>query len=295
MELELHQLDLRYEGLRRRSPLRERQLLASLAEFGQQLPIVVVAQPDAGFVVIDGYKRVRALRRLAHDRVRSTTWAVAEAEALLLDRMMRCAGENTLEQSWLLSELQQRFALSLEDLARRFDRSKSWVSRRLALTVELPLAIQEQVRAGAIAAHAAMKYLVPLARANAAAAIRLSSALCTLKPTTRQVGALYAGWQSGTARTRTLIEATPQLYLRVQAQATAAAAAAAQKSPLQQLLDDLKVLAGMARRLRRSLPRGWISQLADAEREEAEGLLRSTRAELQALLKRCDQETDHAR
>jgi len=40
---------------------------------------------------------------------------------------------------------------------------------------------------------------------------------------------LYAGWQSGTARTRTLIEATPQLYLRVQAQATAAAAAAAQK------------------------------------------------------------------
>ena len=292
MELELHQLDLRYEGLRRRSPLRERQLLASLAEFGQQLPIVVVAQPDAGFVVIDGYKRVRALRRLAHDRVRSTAWAVAEPEALLLDRMMRCAGENTLEQSWLLSELQQRFALSLEDLARRFDRSKSWVSRRLALSVELPTAIQEQVRAGAIAAHAAMKYLVPLARANAAAAIRLSSALAPLKPTTRQVGALYAGWQSGNTRTRTLIEATPQIYLRAQAEASAAAA---QKSPLQQLLDDLKYLAGVVRRLRRRLPQGWISQLAEDEREGAESLLLSTRAELHALLKRCDQETAHAR
>lgn len=292
MDLELHQLDLRYEGLRRRSPLRERQLLASLAEIGQQLPIVVVAQPDAGFVVIDGYKRVRALRRLAHDRVRSIPWAVAEAEALLLDRMMRCAGENTLEQSWLLSELQQRFALSLEDLARRFDRSKSWVSRRLALTVELPLAIQEQVRAGAIAAHAAMKYLVPLARANAAAATRLSGALCTLKPTTRQVAALYAGWQSGSTRTRKLIEATPQIFLRAQAEATAAAA---QKSPLQQLLDDLKVLAGMARRLRRQLPSGWIGELAEDQREEAESLLLSTRAELHALLKRCDQETAHAR
>lgn len=292
MDLELHQLDLRYEGLRRRSPLRERQLLASLAEFGQQLPIVVVAQPDAGFVVIDGYKRVRALRRLAHDRVRSIPWAVTEAEALLLDRMMRCAGENTLEQSWLLSELQQRFALSLEDLARRFDRSKSWVCRRLALTVELPLAIQEQVRAGAVAAHAAMKYLVPLARANAAAATRLSSALAPLKPTTRQVAALYAGWQSGNTRTRTLIEATPLLYLRAQAEATAAAA---QKSPLQQLLDDLKYLAGMARRLRRQLPSGWIAELAEDQRERAESLLLSTRAELHALLKRCDQETAHAR
>jgi ParB-like chromosome segregation protein Spo0J len=292
MELEVHQLDLRYEGLRRRSPLRERQLLASLAEIGQQLPIVVVAQPDAGFVVIDGYKRVRALRRLACDRVRSTTWAVAEPDALLLDRMMRCAGENTLEQSWLLAELAQRFALSLEDLARRFDRSKSWVSRRLALTVELPAAIQEQVRAGAIAAHAAMKYLVPLARANAAAAVRLSGALTALKPTTRQVGALYAGWQSGNARTRALIEATPQIFLRAQAEATAAAA---QKSPLQQLLDDLKYLAGMARRLRRQLPSGWIAGLADDQRDEAQRLLLATRAELHALLKRCDQETDHAR
>ena len=32
MELEIHQLDLRYQDLRRRDPKRERQLLASLAE-----------------------------------------------------------------------------------------------------------------------------------------------------------------------------------------------------------------------------------------------------------------------
>ncbi|HEY0301176.1 MAG TPA: hypothetical protein VGC36_07590, partial [Rhizomicrobium sp.] len=253
-------------------------MLASLAEIGQQLPIVVVAQ-GAGFVVIDGYKRVRALRRLARDRVRSTAWAVAEPEALLLDRMMRCAGENTLEQSWLLSELQQRFGLSLAELAQRFDRSKSWVCRRLALGVDLPQAIQEQVRAGAIAAHAAMKYLVPLARANAAAAIRLAGALVPLKPSTRQVGALYAGWQAGDARTRTLIETTPQIYLRAQAQA---AATAAQPSPQRRLLDDLGCLAGLTRRVGRQLPGDWIAQLADDEREPAQRLLRAISAELHA-------------
>jgi hypothetical protein len=37
------------------------------------------------FILIDGYKRVRALKRLARDTVRATSWQMAEAEALLLD------------------------------------------------------------------------------------------------------------------------------------------------------------------------------------------------------------------
>ena len=38
-----------------------------------------------------------------------------------------------------------------------------------------------------------------------------------LKPTSRQVGALYAGWQWGTERTRELIVQSPQIYLQAQA------------------------------------------------------------------------------
>jgi hypothetical protein len=45
MDLEFHQLDLRYEELRGRSPARERRLLSSLMEVGQQVPIVVVCAP----------------------------------------------------------------------------------------------------------------------------------------------------------------------------------------------------------------------------------------------------------
>jgi ParB-like chromosome segregation protein Spo0J len=48
MNLELHQLDRRYEALRKRDPRKERQLLGSLAEHGQLLPVVVVAA-DARF------------------------------------------------------------------------------------------------------------------------------------------------------------------------------------------------------------------------------------------------------
>jgi hypothetical protein len=60
MQLEFHQLECRWEHLRVRHPARQRRLLASLADCGQQAPIVVVAaesQPDR-YMVIDGYKRI---------------------------------------------------------------------------------------------------------------------------------------------------------------------------------------------------------------------------------------------
>jgi len=176
-----------------------------------------VIEETPQFILIDGYKRVRAMKRLARDTVRATCWQMAEAEALLLERSLRRGHEDALDQAWLLAELQERYQWSLEELARRFERSKSWVSGRLALLQALPASIQEQIRVGTLSAHAAMKYLVPLARVNAAAAQTLATALTPLKPTSRQVGALYAGWQAGTMRTRELIEQSPQIYLQAQA------------------------------------------------------------------------------
>lgn len=288
MELELHQLELRYEALRKRAPVAERQLLGSLAEIGQQLPIVVVSEAQR-FILIDGYKRVRALKRLAHDTVRATGWQMPEVEALLLERRMRCASEDAFDQAWLLAELQERFGLSLEELARRFERNKSWVSRRLALIQVLPATIQESVRAGTLAAHAAMKYLVPLARANAEAATQLTEAITPFKPTVREVGALYAGWQSGTARTRELILATPQVYL--QAQATQAPVP---PSATQRWLNDLGALGGIARRARRPLEQGLLQQLLEAERIEVEQAVTRSKADVQSLFNRFDREAGHA-
>src|ERR1043165_3256542 len=72
--------------------------------------------------------------------------------------------QSALEQGWLLAEMEQRFGYGLEELAQRFDRSVSWVSRRLALVELLPEAIQQLVREGKVPAQVAMKYLVPVAR-----------------------------------------------------------------------------------------------------------------------------------
>ena len=146
MQLEFHQLDRRWEHLRVHHPSRQRRLLASLADSGQQTPIVVVAaegQADR-YVVIDGYKRIAALEQLGRDTVEAVVWPMSEAAAVLLDRSLRLSEHETaLEVGWLLAELEQRFGYNLDELARRFDRSVSWISRRLALVEVLPQAIQQ--------------------------------------------------------------------------------------------------------------------------------------------------------
>jgi ParB/RepB/Spo0J family partition protein len=266
VELERHQLDLRYEGLKCRSAARERRLVASLAELGQQVPIVVVEAGGEGrFVVIDGYKRIRALRRLNRDTVGALTWQLSESEALVVDRLMgQGPSDSAIEQGWLLRELHGRFELSLEELAQRFDRSRSWVSRRLGLVRELPEEIQHRVRCGELHAHAAMRYLLPLARANAEDALRFAAAIAGKGLSTRQVGELYQGYRSRSAKTRELVLCDPQLYLRTREECRRTPDATP-LAPADQLLRDFDMLGSIARRALRRLCEGQVSGLALTE------------------------------
>jgi ParB family chromosome partitioning protein len=299
MELELHQLELRYERLRDRNAGREKRLLASLAHVGQQAPIVVVADSAATgidvsvarHVVIDGYKRVRLLRRLGHDTVVATRWELPEPDALVLEGLMRGREQTgSIEQGWLLRELRQRFGLSLQDLARRFDRDISWVSRRLALVERLPERVERHVRSGAIAAHAAMKFLVPLARANPADAERFADALAPLGLSTRQIGALALAWDNGSDKTRQLLLGDPLLLLRAHEHPTTG-----QPTPAEQLLGDVEQLSAVARRVHRRLRRGAVGNLLPPERDEIGRRLVQARTDVEALAQRYEKELHDAR
>lgn len=293
MDLEFHQLDFRYEALRKRHPRKEGHLLASLAAHGQLLPVVVVAA-DAPFILVDGYKRVRALKRLAHDTVRATAWAIDEAEALVLAHVMRASDPaGPLEQGWMLDELRARFGLSLDDLARRFDKTASWVSRRLALVRALPDPIQREVRAGRIAPHAAMKYLVPLARANRDACLALAEAIARSDLSIRQVGDLYAMWQEGTDHARALLLTDPLLMLRVRAETTVRQADV-ERSATQCFLEDVTALAGTARRAHRRLREGMAPHLEAPTLHGADLAMREARADCEALFRRWEKERHDA-
>jgi ParB family transcriptional regulator, chromosome partitioning protein len=95
-------------------------------------------------------------------------------------------------------ELEQRFGYGLEELARRFDRSTSWVSRRMGLVELLPESVQQQVRSGAIPAHVAMKFLVPAARSGPEDCRRMAEGFARYRLSSREGGQLYAAWRTAT-------------------------------------------------------------------------------------------------
>src|SRR5437763_16454782 len=138
-----------------------------------------------------------------------------EVQALVLDRSLHWSEpESALEEGWLVAELEQRFSYGLEELARQFDRSVSWVSRRLALVALLPDSVQQQVRAGEIPAQVAMKYLVPVARGSLDDCQQMAAAFARQKFTSRQAGQLYAACREAAPQIRQRLLEQPQLSLK---------------------------------------------------------------------------------
>lgn len=247
MEIDLHQLDLRHRDLRIVDGDRRRRLIGSLAEIGQQVPVVVIAEGDR-FVLIDGYLRVDALARLHRDTAIATTWSVPELDALVHHRHLAVARCTALEDAWLLGRLREH-GWSMDQIARRLCRSKSWVSHRLGLLDALAAAAQDRVRAGTVPPHGAMRYLVPFARANKAQCERMLAQLGDTRVSDRELAALYAAWKRADRAGKQRIVDDPLLFLKAwaAAQATSSDGDAATGS----LLKDLTTLAAIAWRASR--------------------------------------------
>jgi len=280
MQLEFHQLDRRWEHLRVRHPARQRRLLTSLAEAGQQTPIVVVAAEGSAdrYVVIDGYKRIAALEQLGRDTVAAVVWPMSEAEAVLLERSLRLSEHETaLEVGWLLAELEQRFGYGLDELARRFDRSVSWVSRRLALVEALPEAVQQQVREGKIPAQVAMKFLVPAARQSLEDCQRMAAIFAQHHCDTREAGRLYAAWRQGSPAIRKRILDEPELFFKAQRREVKPSTTAAE------LLRDLELVAAIINRAQRRLAGAAATELDGQQGEAARQQIARIEKQLQRI------------
>jgi hypothetical protein len=140
---------------------------------------------------------------------------------------------------WLLAELEKRFGYNLYELARRFDRSVSWVSRRLALVEVLPQAIQQLVREGKILAQVALKFLVPVARQSLEDCQRIAAIFAQHHCDTREAGQLYAAWRKGSPAIRKRILDDPELFFKARRQAQEKAPAGTGA----ELLRDLEMMA----------------------------------------------------
>jgi ParB family transcriptional regulator, chromosome partitioning protein len=212
----------------------------------------------------------------------------------VLERLLRAgAADSAIEQGWLLREMGIRFGLGCEELARRFDRTASWVSRRLALVGELPESVQNHVRSGAIGAHAAMKYLVPLARANESDCVGIADAIAPTRPSSRQMAELYATYVSGNAQAREMCVGDPLVVLRARAEQSREGGG--DRTPVEHLLSDLGLVAAVASRARGRLVRGAVDGATEDECERVHRACGEAYARAEDLRRRGDRELGHAR
>jgi ParB family transcriptional regulator, chromosome partitioning protein len=212
--IECRALELRYAHLRIRDAGAEARLAASMAEAGQTSPVIVVHDADERPVLLDGYRRVRALGQLGTDTVNVIVLGLSEADGLVYcHRQETSRRRSVVEEGWLVRELSGQ-GPPLRAIGVALGRTASWVSRRMALVSALPEGAEEAVRSGRVPPHAAMKSLVPLARDNKIQCEHLVRALGAERVTTRQMAQLYAAWRAGDGEVRERIASAPRLFLR---------------------------------------------------------------------------------
>src|SRR5664280_1352160 len=119
----------------------------------------------------------------------------------------------------------------------------------MGLVELLPHSVQQQVRSGAIPAHVAMKFLVPMARSRPDDCRRMAEGFARYRLSSREAGQLYAAWRTATAAVRDRLLDEPQLFLKTQRQHESAP----QLPAMAELHRDLEVVAAIARRANRRL------------------------------------------
>lgn len=255
IETDLHRLELRFAAARISDPSSVRRLAQSLQAYGQRRPVMVVHSGEV-LVLLDGYRRVAALRQLDRDTALAEVWDGSVAEGLLqVMGQHQARAWQAIEEAWLIASLVDE-GLSQETIARGLGKDKSWVSRRLALVSELPEPLQEAVRAGELSSWAANRIVLPLARANAADAQALLAAIRHEPLSTRALATWFTHYQKANAVQRARLLEQPHLFLKtLQEQQERSADQQLADGPEGQWLADMQRLERMLKRLLRTLPK----------------------------------------
>ena len=263
LDLDLHRLELRFAGARLVEPRAVERIARSIEQGGQIVPCIAVADPPVKaregserLVLIDGYRRVAALRRLGRDTARVECWPCDLTEALL-GVLARAQGRPfaAIEEALQVREITQGLGLSQHEVARRCGRDVSWVSRRLQLLSALPDAAVVAVREGRLSSWAAARVMAPLARANGEHADRLLRALAGAPLSTRELRCWFKHYEGASRVTRERLVDQPQLFVRAQQESAAQhTSERLRDGPEGECETDLRHLNVIVARLRKRMP-----------------------------------------
>lgn len=218
MIIEHHCLQFRYAHLHTQNSRTLETLASSIEQYGQLVPVIIVPEEKVNqWTLIDGYHRVRALKRLGKDTIEAEVWNCPIEEALIMlfkNHALRSSG--LLEEALLLHELHTQHNLSQQTLAKRVGRNQSWISRRLSLVEHLPESILENLSKGRLSLWTGVRILAPMARAIPEHAECLLTYLLKHPHSTREMQSFYDHYQKSNHHVRTKMVDNPDLFFKAQ-------------------------------------------------------------------------------
>lgn len=255
-EIEIAQLCLRYGHTRIERPKESLALASSIEQVGQIIPVIVVRE-GIGFVLLDGYLRVKALRHCGRDTAMAEIWECKEEEALVaILARAHSRRWDFLEEAALLREIHEHYQLSQRKIASMVGRKQSWVSLRLALCQALSEDLAELIRKGSISTWTASRVIVPIARAIPGHGKLLSENLAKETLSTREMAAFLHHYRQANRKQRENMVREPVLFLKsLRAQEEGREAKVLQEGPEGKWLRDFRVITQMLKRLLKDVHR----------------------------------------
>jgi ParB family chromosome partitioning protein len=249
-EIDVSSLALRYAHTRIARPKALNMIINSMDRYGQITPAIVAQEGDL-IILIDGYLRVEALKRLGRDTIIAEICHEGELKALF--RLLSRSGERqweAVEQAWIILDIKTRFEHSLSQVARSIGHDLSWVSRRVSLIEGLSEDILKAVCQGHVSTWAATRVLVPLARANPSHAEKLTAHLLDTPMSSRDLSAFLKHYESSNKQTRDRMISDPDLFVKAhKSRDDKNLAVALGQGPEGQWIKDFRIVASMLRRL----------------------------------------------
>jgi len=200
IEIELSQLDLRYEGFRMKNPGLEERLLGSIAQRGIEEPLEGV-EVGAVSVLLNGFKRHRCARKLRIQHVPFASMGTDEVVGIMtLLRVSNNKALSLLEQARFIDELKNVRKMSVAQIATELSRSKAWVSMRLGLMSEMGPAVRQHLFSGAFPVYSYMYTLRQFMRMNGVKGEQIDlfvGALAGKKLSVREIEQLAHGYFRG--------------------------------------------------------------------------------------------------
>ena len=168
--IEISQIDRRYENLRQKNAFQEKKILNSIIDRGQMDPILCVIDnkiKESPYIILDGFKRLRSLLKLEKSTIDIIQISENMADGIL--KLIRQSKEGALkifEEAGFIQELKIMARMNNVDIAVAIGRSPAWVCLRQRLLEEMSEFIREEIINGRFPARAYLYTLKKFTRVN---------------------------------------------------------------------------------------------------------------------------------